>query len=76
MKKLRVGQRVKGILIMNNISQSELAEYLDISDASLSDKLNCKTKFDIETELIPIIKYINRKIPKNKRIDPNYVLGW
>lgn len=70
-KSLEVGKKIKLLLLSNNISQNQVAKYLNVSDSSLSDRLNGKIKITID-EFYDIIIYLNEKF--NINVDANYFM--
>ena len=66
---MAVGKQIKGFLVANDINQQDIAFKLNISNSTMSDKLNEKVKISTE-EFFDIISAINEN--SKVKVDANY----
>lgn len=68
---MAVGRKIKGFLFENNISQKDLAKKVQVSDSSMSDKLNENIKISADEFYIWLLA-LNQL--SDKKVDANYFM--
>ena len=66
---MALGKQIKGFLIANDINQQDIANKINISNSTMSDKLNEKVKMSTD-EFFNILIAINEI--SNINVDANY----